>query len=910
MLITLELVTAYSLCPRKAYLLMRGDATAPPHEYMDVLHRDSAKTKAQFLASCQARAVSQGGILFDARFLTGELEATVDVMIRRQSLTPKPWQYYEPHLFVGKNVATNEHKIAVAFLCKTIEDASGVRPPTGVIVTKNSKLMHLNVANVDTILLPILASLRAWASDLPPDPPPIVLNDHCPLCPFKAKCRRQAEQEDSLSLLDRMTPKVMRRYHGKGIFTVNQLSYLFKPRRRRRRGKAAPKGFTLELQALALRTGKVYVHEPPAVAESPVELFLDIEGIPDDDFQYLIGVVVFSQGREERHSFWADSPEEESAIFARLLHLVAQYERAPIYHYGSYEPRALDRVAKKHGLPCDAMRERLMNVNSLIFGKVYFPTRSNTLKDLGRIVGASWTSTDASGLQSLVWRHRWDETRDNETKQLLLTYNLDDCNALRLLVYELRNIGETTATRQDVDFADRPKQIATDKGQQIHDSLEWILKSAHAEYKDNRIAIRRQGGNETDRKGPGGRKGRPFYKRIIPTNAGRRISVRRKTQCPRSENHVLEPSGELAEHIIIDLVFTRTGCRKVITKYTGQYSFCSRCKERYAPPQIQKLKGCLFGHSFRCWAVYQRIVLRLPYLVIRQVFYDLFREQINEVSVINFLTDLATYYVRTERQLLKSILSSPFIHIDETKINIRGTDHYVWVLTDGRHVVFRLTETREALLIQELLNGYSGILIADFYAGYDACACRQQRCLVHLIRDLNDELWKNPFNTELEEFVAAFKDLISPIMDDVAKYGLKRRHLSKHEGAVDRFYNCTILGREFTCEVARTFQKRFLRYRDSLFTFLKEDGIPWNNNMAERAIRHLAVQRKISGSFFKRVAEHYLRLLGIAQTCRFQDKSFLGFLLSGGLDVNAYKEKKRPKVSKPVWKAKENVVVH
>ena len=719
--------------------------------------------------------MSQDGIVFNARFVTGELEATVDVMNSTAEFNAKALAYYEPHLFVGNNVATNEHKIAVAFLSKTIEEASESRPPTGVIVTKNGKVMRLNVANVDTILSPILASLRAWASDLPPEPPPIVLNDHCPLCPFKARCQQQAEQEDNLSLLDRMTPETDATVPQQGdLHGEKQLSYLFKPRRRRRRGKAAPKGFTLELQALALRTGKVYVHEPPAVAESLVELFLDIEGIPDDDFHYLIGLVVFSQGREERHSFWADSPEEEAAIFARLLHLVAQYERAPIYHYGSYEPRALDRVAKKHGLPCDAVRGRLMNVNSLIFGNVYFPTRSNTLKDLGRVVGASWTTTDVSGLQSLVWRHRWDETKDNETKQLLLTYNLDDCNALRLLVCELRNIGETTATRQDVDFADRPKQIATDKGQQIHDSLEWILKSAHAEYKDNRIAIGRQGGNETDRKGPGGRKGGPFYKRIIPPNVGQRISVRRKTHCPRSENHVLEPSGELAEHIVIDLVFTRTGCRKIITKYTGKYSFCSRCKERHPPPQIQKLKGRLFGHSFRCWAVYQRIVLRLPYLVIRQVFYDLFREQINEVSIINFLTDLAAYYVRTERQLLKAILSSPFIHIDETKINIQGTDHYVWVLTDGRHVVFRLTETREALLIQELLNGYSGILIADFYAGYDACACRLQRCLVHLIRDLNDELWKNPFNTELEQFVAAFKDLISPIMNDVAKYGLKK----------------------------------------------------------------------------------------------------------------------------------------
>ena len=49
-------------------------------------------------------------------------------------------------------------------------------------------------------------------------------------------------------------------------------------------------------------------------------------------------------------------------------------------------------------------------------------------------------------------------------------------------------------------------------------------------------------------------------------------------------------------------------------------------------------------------------------------------------------------------------------------------------------------------------------------------------------------------------------------------------------------------------------------------TFLNADGVPWENNMAERALRHLAVQRKISGSFFERSAGHYLLLLAISQT--------------------------------------------
>jgi hypothetical protein len=279
---------------------------------------------------------------------------------------------------------------------------------------------------------------------------------------------------------------------------------------------------------------------------------------------------------------------------------------------------------------------------------------------------------------------------------------------------------------------------------------------------------------------------------------------------------------------------------------------------------------------------------------------DMFNEKATAGTIINFITGFAKYYASTEKMLLKNILASPFVHVDETKINIQGIDHYVWVFTDGIHVVFRLTETRESNLIQDILNGYGGVLISDFYAGYESCRCRQQKCMVHLIRDLNDDLWKNPYDSEFESFVGAFKDLLIPIMTDVEKYGLRRRHLNKHKRKVKIFYKRAVDGVLYQGEVTQKYQKRFIRNRESLFRFLDEDGIPWNNNMAERASRHLAIQRKISGSFFKKIAVQYLRLLGIAQTCRFQKKSFLNFLISGGKDIDQFKQRKPLKTSKPV----------
>src|SRR5437899_1660303 len=91
----------------------------------------------------------------------------------------------------------------------------------------------------------------------------------------------------------------------------------------------------------------------------------------------------------------------------------------------------------------------------------------------------------------------------------------------------------------------------------------------------------------------------------------------------------------------------------------------------------------------------------------------------------------------------------------------------------------------------------------------------------------------------------------------------------------ERSTTCGSSGTEWNSEVMHRFITRFRRYKESLFVFLTEDAIPWNNNTGERAIRHLAVQRKISGTFYKSFASHHLVLLGIAQTCRFQEKSFL-----------------------------------
>lgn len=129
---------------------------------------------------------------------------------------------------------------------------------------------------------------------------------------------------------------------------------------------------------------------------------------------------------------------------------------------------------------------------------------------------------------------------------------------------------------------------------------------------------------------------------------------------------------------------------------------------------------------------------------------------------MGFVEKFSKYYQRTEDLLLREILDGPVVHLDETKINILGANQYVWVFTDNGRVVFRLRPNRETEFLKPLFSTFKGTIVTDFYGGYDALPCLQQKCLVHLIRDLNDDLWKNPFDDELEEFVAAVSDLWFP----------------------------------------------------------------------------------------------------------------------------------------------------
>ena len=569
-LITSQLVAAYQQCPRKAFILLRGSPEPHPHEYEIVVEERAAKRRIAYLSEL---ALQKPVVIS-----VDDLQSTCDVLSQGKNRGQR-----EPHLVIGIKESTSLDKALLAFEGYAIGHESRHRPSFGVMVPFTGNPKRVKLDPLYSGISKAVDRLREWTRQLPSDPPACVMGKQCQTCEFRDHCQAEAEKSDNLYLLDKMTPKVVAKYQKKGIFTLTQLSYVYRPRRRPKKslGKI-PTPFNVELQALAIREKKIYLHERPTLAQQPVELFLDIEGIPDQDFNYLVGVLVKKGEKTTIHSFWADSHEDESRIFKECLALVAKYPDAPIYHYGNYEHRAIERAAEQFGIDCQAFLERLVNVNSFVYGKVYFPTRSNRLKDLGAAVGASWPTPNSSGIESIAWRYRWEDSGRGEFKTRLLAYNQADCNALRLLTAELQSLSKAADSRVDVDFTNKPKQMATPAGEQIHRLFDGILASAHEEYKRKKIAL--SGLVLPDKLSS---QSAPVRKSVRPKKLSRPsktiVVPRRRRGCSTHPEVDLRQSRKTIEHKLIDLVFTKTGCRKRIVKYVGHMAHCPKCTHLYSP---------------------------------------------------------------------------------------------------------------------------------------------------------------------------------------------------------------------------------------------------------------------------------------------------------------------------------------
>lgn len=307
-----------------------------------------------------------------------------------------------------------------------------------------------------------------------------------------------------------------------------------------------------------------------------------------------------------------------------------------------------------------------------------------------------------------------------------------------------------------------------------------------------------------------------------------------------------------------------------------------------------------YGWNLVAYLFFHLIELNIPQLTVVRHFNRLFQFNLSTSTLNNMKERLAGFYAGTKLEIMERIVRGGLVHADETRANIKGKTGFVWVLTSNSEVVYILADSREGEIAQKLLMGFEGVLVSDFYSAYDSVGCPQQRCLIHLMRDLNDEVLSNPFDNELKQVVTQFAELLKAVVETVDRFGLKKYFLKRHLADVEQFYR-GITKADYRSEAATKCKERFERNRDKLFTFLSYDGVPWHNNNAEHAIKAFARLRDvIGGASTEKGLEEYLTLLSICQTCKYMGIDFLGFLRSGDRDIHAFAESRRGRRRQPL----------
>jgi predicted RecB family nuclease len=898
-LITQQLLIDHLSCTSKSYLRLQGQCGHATDysalcSQLDAVYRASAS---QWLAA-QSRTgdVSWYGgsrlqdiatgddIILDARGVADGLETNFEGLQRTTGDSQGPY-HYQPIRFCRHLQPNSAFHLLLAFDALILGHLQDLCPDIGILLCgptfRRIRIrLHTHLAS----LAPILMRLRTQsASD---HEPPLVLNRHCDICEFNQPCRAKAVEADNLTLLRGMSLKEMARHNSKGIFSVNQLSYTFRPRRPAKR-QQQQFHHDFALQALALREKKVHVLGDPIVALPRTQVYLDIEGLPDRGFYYLIGVLIVTSRTQRYHCFWADDESGQVTIFAQLGALLAKTTDWSLFHYGTYEVNALRRMLPRVPEPCREPLRMILanctNILSIVSSHVYFPTTSNSLKEIAGFLGFRWTTAGASGLQSVVWREQWEEVTDEALKSKLLEYNRDDCSALRTVTEFIATItasqmkGRSSQPNLDEVIYARDLQSSVSRKHRFGrpefclPDFEFVNGCAYFDYQRDKVSVRRG-------KRPVSRDLRPALKRPLRARVNKRITILCK-RCPHCNSRQLSASGALSTRRI-DMKFFGGGVKKWVTVYSSWRYRCHKCGKTFRPPEYPETRY-QYGDVLANWVVYQHVALGQNVLKIKQCLREVFKLDVPQPTMHRFKALVARRYESTNAAIIAGLLRGPSLSIDETVVRLRKEKAHVWVFAGVSGAYYEYRDSRNGQFLTERLRGFDGVLVSDFFTAYDLIECPQQKCLIHLIRDMNEDLKANPYDVELRVLVQAFATVVRLIIETVDRYGLTKNRLQRHKSAAIGFVE-RVGKQPSSSEAATKYQKRIGKYGHRLFTFLDYDGVPWHNNNAEHAIHAFARHRRFAdGRFTKKSVSDHLAILSVFQTCEYRRLGVLDFLLSG-----------------------------
>jgi len=372
------------------------------------------------------------------------------------------------------------------------------------------------------------------------------------------------------------------------------------------------------------------------------------------------------------------------------------------------------------------------------------------------------------------------------------------------------------------------------------------------------------------RKKPGQKPGHAGSYRQRPTEADEIIEVPLE-DCPGC--HSALENVNICEQYVEEIIPAHTIVRCYRT-YKGYCPNCQRTVESRHPDQIPNR---MIGSRALLLAAEMKHGLGVPYRKVAATLKRLCGLSITAGALAQEMTALSKWLKPEYESIQSSLRQSLSVYVDETGWRLDGKSCWLWTFTNDSFTIYEVNSSRgHQVVLGQLGEDYPGTVISDFYTAYNPLPYKQQKCLVHLLRELSD--CKNG----ADEFIAFRKKLTRLLRDSLR---LKQRmieatHTPKEtydrllgyiHQRLSKLYNAS-----YETPDCQRLAKRLRKHSHQLFTFLEQMDVESNNNRAERAIRPAVITRKVSGGNRSTAGTKALSIItSIIQTCKQQRKDFV-----------------------------------
>ncbi len=346
------------------------------------------------------------------------------------------------------------------------------------------------------------------------------------------------------------------------------------------------------------------------------------------------------------------------------------------------------------------------------------------------------------------------------------------------------------------------------------------------------------------RKKPGARPGHPGVRRPKPQRVDHHVTHTLEV-CPDCGGPVRECRQRRRTRYVEDIP---ADLRPEVTQHTIPAYWCGQCHREVEPQVPDALPRSVLGHRAVVLSAWLHYGLGNTLSQIRDVFNHHLQLLVTTGALCGMWRRLqAVLYPWYEQIQLEALLSA-VLHADETSWRVRGKTWWLWCFANDDLTYYLIHRGRgEPALREFFIEEFEGTLVSDFWGPYNRIAAgTRQKCLVHLLRDLKQvEKYRRPGPSW-----AAFAKKLRRLIADALRLKLQQEKLPAAEYARrrERFPARLdeLLATPWEDRQARRLIKRLKRHRNELFTFLEHASVPFDNNLAERAIRPAVIIRKNS----------------------------------------------------------------